>query len=340
MILVTGGTGLLGAHLLHDLVRSGKKVRALKREGSSLENVKNTFHYYSDNADGLFSTVEWKNGDVLDIFSLTESMEGVTEVYHCAAKVSFNPKDQAEMLKINIEGTANVINACLERGINKVCHVSSVAALGRPEDNSSTTEETFWKSSPLNSMYSISKYAAEREAWRGVQEGLNVIIVNPSIIVGPGNWNNGSSNMIKSSHKGMRFYTEGLSGFIDVRDVVRSMIELMESEIKNEGFILSSENSSYKRFFELSHDNFKKKRPFLKATKLLGEIAWRMENLRSWVLGSNPLLTKETARAAHAKNHFSSIKIKTILKKEFISLEQSVKDTCDLYLKDLVKKEF
>lgn len=336
MILVTGGTGLLGSHLLYLLSSSGKKVRAIKRPCSNTNSVKKIFAYYSANAEELFQKIEWLEGDVLDIYSLIEAMEGVDHVYHCAAEVSFSGKEIESMKKINVEGTANVVNACLDRNLKKLCHVSSIAALGKTSTKQ-ITEDTPWKTNYKVSKYSLSKYSAEREAWRGIAEGLNVIIVNPSVIIGPGNWNKGSSNMFTGSFKGIKYYTEGSTGFVDVRDVAKAMVKLMESEIKNERFIISGENSKYKDFFDLVHDNFEKPKPSIQAGKLLSDFAWIASKLSSYLTGKSPLITKETARAAHNQHHFSNEKIKEALGFEFIPLSKTVKETCEFFLKDLQK---
>ena len=339
LILVTGGTGLVGTHLLYDLVISGKKVRALKRDSSITSNVKKVFSYYSSNADELLKQIEWVEADLLDVYSLLDLMEGVTEVYHCAAMVSFEQKHMEEMLRINIEGTANMVNAALEKGIKKFCHISSIATVGRAEHGAFSTEETFWKSSPENSNYAISKYGAEREVWRASEEGLNVVIVNPSLIIGAGNWQQSSSNMFSKAYKGIKFYTEGENGFIDVRDVASISVKLMESEIKNQRFLLNSENTSYKTFFDLIHSEFGKPLPSIKAGKFLSGFAWRAEKIRSAFSNTTPLITKETARSANNISRFSNKKIKNVFPEhQFISLEQSIKDTCKLFLQDLENK--
>jgi dihydroflavonol-4-reductase len=189
MILVTGGTGLVGSHLLYDLVKSGASVRALKRAGSDLKGVLKTFSFYSQVPEELFSRIQWVEGDIEDMASLEDAMEGADKVYHCAAIVSFLPQDRSAMLRVNVEGTANVVNACLQKQVSKLCHVSSIASLGRNSTSDLVNEETHWKTSPQNSWYAISKYGAEREVWRGAEEGLKVVVVNPSVILGPGSWN-------------------------------------------------------------------------------------------------------------------------------------------------------
>jgi nucleoside-diphosphate-sugar epimerase len=249
--------------------------------------------------------------------------------------VSFESRHQNEMMRTNIEGTANMVNAALETGIKKFCHVSSIASLGRDEHTNLTTEETTWKSSPDNSNYAISKYGAEREVWRASEEGLNVIIVNPSLIIGPGNWEQSSSNIFSKSFKGIKFYSSGENGFVDVRDVSALMIRLMDKEIFNQRFLLNAENKTFRSFFESIHSGFNKPLPTIKAGKYLSNFAWKAEKIRSILTGSTPLITKETARSAHRISRFSNEKIKrTFPEYEFISLQKSVADTCRLFLKD------
>ena len=339
MILVTGGTGLVGTHLLYDLTRSGKKVRALKRAGSNVSNVKKVFSYYTDDADELLKNIEWVDADLLDVYALMDAMTGVSYVYHSAAMVSFEPRHQAEMMKINIEGTANMVNAALEKGIKKFCHISSIATLGRAEQGKLIDEETFWKSSPELSNYAVSKYGAEREIWRAAEEGLNTVIVLPALIVGAGNWNQSSSNMFSKAYKGIKFYTNGINGFVDVRDVSALAIKLMESEISNQRFVLSAENTAFKDFFDQVHEALGKEKPKRKAGKMLSAIAWRADKLRCFFSGGTPLITKETIRSANRISRFSNKKIFTAFPDyKFIPIEQSIKDTSKLFLKDIKNK--
>ena len=335
MILVTGGTGLVGAHLLYDLCKSGEQVRVIKRTDSNIENVKKVFSYYTNTPDNLFKNIEWVDADLLDFYTLLDAMQGIKSVFHCAAMVSFEPKNASKMMQINIEGTANIVNAAIEQGVKKFCHVSSIATLGKSENEKLITEDAFWKSSPENSTYSISKYAAEREVWRASEEGLDVIIVNPSMILGGGNWQKSSSNLFSKGYKGLLFYSNGATGFIDVRDVSALMIALMNSDKKNQRFILTAENATYKSFFNFVHQGFNKTKPMFKAGNIVSGIAWRVEKLRAAITGSNPLITKETARSANKTTYYSNEKIKKEFPNyQFISLENSVKDTCSFFLKD------
>jgi dihydroflavonol-4-reductase len=338
MILVTGGTGLVGTHLLYDLTRSGQKVRVLNRAGSNVRNLEKVFSYYTSDPASLLKNIEWFEADLLDIYSLMDAMEGVTEVYHCAAMVSFEKTHQEQMMKINVEGTANMVNAALEKGVRKFCHVSSIAALGRAEHGGITSEGTLWKSSPDHSNYAISKYGAEREVWRAAEEGLKVMIVNPALIIGGGNWVQSSSNMFSKGYKGISYYSSGGSGFVDARDVASLMIRLMKSDISNERFLLVSENVSFRQYCDIMHEAFGKKKPSVKAGRFLTGLAWRMDKIRSVLTGSAPLITKETAASANRTSRFSNEKILNAFPDhKFIPVEQSVKDTCRLFLNDLRK---
>ncbi len=296
MILVTGAGGLVGSHLVKQLVSEGNKVRAIYRSTIPLPEV----------ADA----VEWIKGDILDIVSLEEAMKGVQQVYHCAAAVTFNPKKKALLHQTNVEGTANVVNACLNEGISKLLFVSSVAALGRIREDVPIDEEMNWSEETSNSEYGKSKYFAEMEVWRGIGEGLNAVIVNPVIILGAGDWTKGSSEIFKSAYDEFPWYTEGISGFVDVTDVVRAMILLMESANTAERYILSAENLPFREVFTQIAKNFGKKPPHRKVTPLLSAIVWRIEAVKACFTGKDPLLTKETARTATAKVYFDNNKFK------------------------------
>ncbi|MEO8086451.1 MAG: NAD-dependent epimerase/dehydratase family protein [Bacteroidota bacterium] len=330
MILVTGGTGIVGARLLFDLTSSGKKVRALKRASSKDDILDMAF---AENLS-LKNQIEWIQGTVTDVYDVMEAMKGVDEVYHCAAKVSFHGSEQKEIMKVNVEGTANMVNVALELGVKKFCHVSSIAALGRVEENKMMDENVFWKPSKYNSVYAISKYSSEREVWRAMEEGLKAVIVSPSIIIGPGNWKTGSSAMFRQVWKGMKYYSLGVNGFVDVRDVTASMTGLMEKNIFGERFIVSSENCSYRDIFNYIADSFQKPRPSIKVNGTLSELGWRAEKLRSFFLNKQPFITKETARNSQRKWYYSSEKIKKELGIQFIPISKSIADCAKIFVRD------
>lgn len=331
MIFVTGGTGLVGAHLLYELTLAEKSVKALKRETSNLQQVLKTFSYYSDKPNKLFQQIEWINGDILDYFGLEKILEGVTEIYHSAAIVSFDPKERKRMITNNVEGTANLVNAALENGVKKFCHVSSVAALGKLDEHHLITEETNWVPSKKISGYSESKFFSETEVWRGIEEGLEAVIVNPSIILGPANWDTGSAKMFKTVWDGMKFFTRGITGFVDVRDVVKAMILLMDEQnfekAKNQRFLLSSENLSFETVFGQIADELGKPRPKYNAPGGLMELVWRVLWVASLLTRKSPLITRETAANSNVKRKFDGSKIKNYIDFEYLSISESIKQT-------------
>lgn len=333
MILVTGATGLLGSHLLFELVNSGKDVRALRRRPGREEKVRKVFGYYSGQPDELISRIDWFDGDLMDFGAMESALEGITEVYHAGAVVSFYPKDHKTMLKVNVEGTANLVNLSIAKGVGKFCYVSSVSTLGRAEHDGLSDEETHWVPSRKNSVYSQSKYGAEREIWRGMEEGLNAVILMPSVIVGPGYWD-GNSGLVRLVHQGLKYATMGVNGYVDVRDVVKSMILLMENNCFGERFISSSENLSYLELFTLMAKHLNKPAPTIIVPPYLSGIAWRAEALRSALTGSKPEITREMAITSSQVYTYSNQKIKDRLHVEFRSMDDSIRETCEKFLSD------
>ncbi|ARV06950.1 NAD-dependent epimerase [Polaribacter sp. SA4-10] len=333
MILVTGGTGLVGAHLLYHLIASDKKVRAIYRSENKIESVKNVFSLYTDD-EKLFSKIEWFKADITEVPSMIPAFLEVDKVYHCAALISFNPKDYREMRKVNIHGTAIVVNLAIDAKVKKLCFVGSIAAIGDSLNGNIVTEENEWNSQKDNSGYSITKFGAEMEIWRASQEGVKVVIVNPGVILGSGFWNSGSGKLFSQIYNGFKYFTEGITGFVGVKDVVASMILLMNSEVKNERFILVSENKSFKEVFFLIADGFGKKRPSKSIKPWQTSIFWRISSFLSAISGTPPLLSKYSARSAHSVSKYSSEKIKKLLNFEFESIEKSIKRTSNNYLKN------
>lgn len=334
MILVTGGTGLVGAHLLYQLSLDNTSVVAIHRESSDLYAVKNIFSYYNDDYERLFNKITWKIADINDIPSLHDAYSGITHVYHCAAVISFNKKDEPLLRKVNIEGTANMVNLALDYSIEKFCFVSSIATISKAFDNSEITEENDWNPTENNSGYAISKYGAETELWRGSQEGLDVIIVNPGVILGAGYWRTGTGKLFDLVYKGFKYYTEGVTGYVAVLDVVKSMILLMKSSIKNERFIIVAENRSFKEILFTIADGFAKNRPSIKVTSFLSKIAWRLAFLKSLLSKNGPLITRESLRASTRISHYSNVKVKSMLNYEYEPLLISIKEICNNYKQD------
>jgi len=334
MIFLTGGTGLLGSHFLFDITSSGKRVRALRRRDSDTNMVRKIFSYYSERPDPLFDLIEWVEGDLQDYSSIEDALSGVTEIYHAGAVVSFYPKDHKAMLNININGTANLVNLSLEKNIGKFCYVSSVGTLGRADHNGLTNEETHWQQTSKNSVYSISKYGAEREVWRGMEEGLNALIVNPSVILGPGFWDD-HSGFFRLVWKGLKYYTRGINGFVDVRDVARAMRILMEKNLFNHRFIVSADNLSYQQLFSMIAKYLDRPAPSVNVPPIVSNIVWHIESVRSFLTGSIPEITKELANISNQQYYYSSEKIHSMLGFDLKPVEESVKEICGMFLKDM-----
>jgi len=334
MILVTGGTGLLGSHLIFDLVCTGKEVRAIYRSDKKRDHVSKVFSYYASGYRELFDQVQWVKADLMDHGAMTEVMTGISQVFHAGALVSFYPSDYKAMLRVNVEGTANLVNLALENKVEKFIYVSSVATLGRDDNNGLSDEETYWKASRKNSVYSVSKYGAEREVWRGMAEGLNGLIVNPSVILGPGFWGDGNSGFFTLVWEGLKYYTTGMNGFVDVRDVSQIMIRMMESSVSGERFILSSENRTYQEIFRLIAQYLGKSAPSVNIPPWLSGIAWRAEAIRCLFAGGKPSVTREMAVSASQVYAYCNEKVKQRLNYTFIPVEQSIREICEIFLKD------
>ncbi len=337
MTLVTGGTGMLGAHLLYKLCQKDIKIRATRRASSKLEQVRKIFAYYTDDIEPLWQKIEWVYADMTDYESVLQAADGIKTIYHTAAQVSFDPKKRQQLINNNTAGAKHIVNAALECGVKKVCHVSSIAALGNTPNGELITEETAKNNLESSSGYAVSKFTSETEIWRGIEEGLNAVIVNPSIILGAGDWKQGSPAFISSIAEGLKYYTSGINGFVDVRDVADAVIQLTESDISGEAFILNSENLSFKTVFSLIAKYLNKKAPHKAASTTLLKTARILEAVRSKLTHTEPRITKETIEAAFDTQNYSAEKIKQRLDFSFRPVEQSVSDFCRFYKQDTAK---
>jgi dihydroflavonol-4-reductase len=322
MILVTGANGFVGSYLVKELLKQGERVRGIKRPTSSL-------HLLGDAA----RKVEWFEGDITDIDSLKPAMAGVKKVYHAAAVISFLPKDFETMMKVNVEGTANVVNEALRAGVEKLVLVSSVAAFGLPKEGKVIDESTEYYERKDMITYYRSKFLGELEAWRGEAEGLNVVVACPSTILGAGNFDSEPNSIFAEVAKGAPFYAEGKMGFVDVRDVVKALILLMNSDASGEKFIISGENSSFKNLMFHAAEIMKAQKPRIKVSPALVSLAWRYEWLKNKLTGIRPVVSKESARIATSNFEFSSNKLKERFGFSFIPLGTTIKDTCIAYRK-------
>jgi dihydroflavonol-4-reductase len=327
MIFVTGGTGLVGSHLLFELAKAGNSILALKRPSSNIALTKKLFLAYSHEGEILFNHINWIDGHIEDYQSICHILKGVSEVYHCAAMVSFNPKDLNQMLDINVRGTANLVDACLVLGISKFCHVSSIASLGSSENGLPVSEDTSWGKSKGKSNYAVSKFRSEMEVWRAIEQGLNAVIINPSVIIGPCQWHSGSGRIFGTISKGFPFYTLGISGYVDVRDVVLAMLTAMNKECWGKRFIINSENISHRKVFEITAFALGKKPPKIHAKPWMTSIVWRIAWLYGKLFGKSPAVTRETAQSGHNTTFYSSGRSVTELGIKYRSVEGAIYNT-------------
>ncbi|PWK02020.1 nucleoside-diphosphate-sugar epimerase [Flavobacterium araucananum] len=333
MVLVTGGTGLVGAHLLLHLIENGETVRAIYRNRNTIEKTKLVFELYKKGE--LFEKINWLEADILDVPSLEIAFTDIDYVYHCAALISFDPKDEDALRKTNIEGTANMVNFSIAKDVKKFCFVSSIAALGDLAPHETyITEETDWNPEKPHSDYAISKYGAEMEVWRALQEGLDVIIINPGVILGPVSktkiFDQGSSELYQKVANGLSFYTLGSTGFITITDVIRIAHELMKSEIKNERFTLIADNIVFQDILNTIAEVLKVKKPGIHAKPLLMNFLWMADAVFSTLFFQKRRFTKATAKASYSKNLYSNEKIKTALGAVFLDVHHYIKEASKL----------
>jgi dihydroflavonol-4-reductase len=327
-VFVTGGTGFLGAYIIKALVEKGIAVRALRRA------VATPFFI----PQSIFEKVEWIQGDVLDVVTLHEALQGAEGVVHAAAVVSYHPSDRARMYQTNVEGTANVVNAAIAGGVKRFVHISSIAALGRSAKSERVTEDRNWEDNKSNTHYGITKHLAELEVWRGFAEGLEGCMLNPSMILGFGNWHQSSGTLFKSIYNGFPWYTTGINGFVGVEDVAEATVQMLQSGLHQKRFIVSAENWVFRDVFNAIADGFGRKRPSLHATPFLGELAWRAGQLKAFVTSQKPVLSKESARVAQSTTEYDhSALLQALPQFSFTPLNVVIKEACAKYLQAVKK---
>lgn len=320
-VLVTGGTGMVGAYLLELLSQSGyQRIRAIYRPGTQPYN-----------SDQINNPIDWIECDLLDPVGLGEAIQGVSQIYHCAGLISFRKKDRKNLLSVNVEGTANLVNLALEHGVDKVLHVSSVAALGRTKPGQERSEKDHWERSPYNTFYGLSKFQGEQEAWRAEAEGLNLNVVNPSIILGAHQWQHGPGQFFPLIDQGFRFYPGGGTGLVDVRDVVRFMQLLMESNISGERFILNANTLSYQDFFHKIARALNVPAPTIKINSFFQQIAWRLAWIKEKITGHTSLISRETAAQASHTYYYPARKSRQVFGFQYRDIDASIAEMAHAY---------
>lgn len=333
MNLVTGASGLLGAHVVLKLVQQGKTVIATKQASSDISKAKHCFSYYGKSE--LFEKIKWVDLDITDMYSIEEALKGITHVYHCAGFVSFDDKYHDKLMLMNETGTANLVNACVEKKIAAFCHVSSLATINNADYIGELSERIFWKTSGKESSYAISKYNAEREVWRGMEEGLNAAIVNPGFILAPGFWDQSSGKIFAFCYKGNKFYSDGSTAYVDVNDVVNVMVRLMDEQVFGERFILVENSYTFKEIFSHIQKKFGRKPPSIKTPNWILHLGRIADGFLSGILRKDRVLTKNTVRTITTHKTYSNLKTKNTLNFSFKPIKETLDIICENYENDL-----
>ena len=319
-----------------ELVKLDNKVRAIHRKDSDLQAVKKVFSYYipADEIDFLFSKIEWKEADLNDIPALTEAFTGITSVYHCAALISFDTSDEKTLRKINIEGTANIVNLCVAFKIEKLCYISSIATMDIGLGEKFVTENFTWNQEKYHNEYAISKHGAEIEVWRGTQEGVPAIILNPGVILGPGFWNTGSGQLFKKIDKGLNYHFPKTTGFVGVQDVINSAITAMGSNIQNEQYIVVAENLSFTEVLGLVAESIQKPSPKKTLKPYMVFIGWIYQSIAKLLFGTKKLINPEDYKSLFKHSFYSSAKLKSELSFEYTPIEEVILETGKIFRKE------
>ncbi len=320
MIAVTGSNGLLGNFVIRKLIAQGEQFIALRRSDSDVSLL-----------EDIADRITWRNADIMDPVSLREGLHGATQVIHTAAIVSFNPRRANEVMDINMMGTRNVVNTCLDHNVKRLVHVSSVAALGRQKGQRLIDETNKWIDSPDNNIYALSKYQSELEVFRGVEEGLSAVVVNPSLILAEANWNFSSAQLFKYAWDERPFYMDGVVNYVDVTDVANVVYALLHDQIKGERFITSCGKISYRDLLTKMSHQFNKKPPSIRMTKALLKPAAFLEGIRARITGTEPKITPETVRLAGSDFLFDNSKITNKLNYQFQPIDETLKRCCIYY---------
>jgi len=340
MVLVTGGTGFIGSYIMYDLLRKNPEIKALKRAGSDFTQTRFIFKYLSESDpmphgeswEQAFDRVKWVEGDVTDLESILDALYGVDIVYHAAALVSYNRKRHDDLIETNVTGTANIVDACLEKGIKKLAYVSSIATLDR-KAGEKVNESAFPEDLKFSNTYSESKYRAEMEVWRGNAEGLDVVIINPGIVLGWGNFENSSPEMFKTVYDGLKYYPTGSNAFVDVRDVARALVILTEmDEALSNRYIAHGSVHTYKEIFDLMAKGLGVAPPTIKVKSSLVKLVWIMAEIKALFSGKEPFITKDLALTSSKNYDFDSSKLEKLLNFKFTPIEQTVAETCKVFV--------
>lgn len=332
--LVTGASGILGSYVVAELVKQGETVVACRQAKSSLLPIEKVFALKFEDWEEQFKKVEWRELDLTSLLSIETALQGIDTVYHCAGFVSFAASDRSKLFQINEQGTANLVNACLALPGIQFCHVSSIGTLNNSEHIGPLNESVFWKSTGKEGYYAISKYNAEREVWRGMEEGLNAVIVNPGVILAPAFWQQSSLELIHKAYKGNRFFTAGQTAYVMADDVAAVMIQLVKQKVFGKRFLVFENNYTYRAVFEALRKGFHYKGRLIEVSESVLKVVAFIERFFSFFIGRDAVLSPSVMRAAFNQQLYSRENLDNTLKHEFIPLLSGISNLCEIYLKE------
>jgi dihydroflavonol-4-reductase len=331
--LVTGASGILGSYVVAELIKQGEKVVACRQPSSSLEPIQNVFALQFADWETEFQKVEWRALDITNLLSIEEALQGIDVVFHCAGLVSFSAAKRSKLIQINEVGTANLVNVCLSMPNIKLCHVSSVGTLNNSEHRGDLDETVFWKSTGREGDYAISKYNAEREVWRGMEEGLQALIVNPGVILAPPFWQQSSLAIIHTAYRGNRFYTNGQTAYVMVEDVAAVMIKLIREKKFGKRFLIIEGNYSYKAIFSDLRTGFHYKGKLIEVPRRILKVMAACERFFSFFIARDPVLSPSVMRSAFNKQRYSREELNKTIKHDFVPVPEGIAKLCAIYLK-------
>lgn len=333
MNVITGGTGSVGMHLVATWLAAGEPVRVFARPQAERSRLRNFLAHALAHDPGAFDRLEWAEGDLMDGIALEEAFAGAKRVVHAAAVVSFHRRDAVHMMRANRDGTANVVNAMLATGVGELVYISSVAALGRKPGEPVVHEETVFEDGPAVSAYARSKYRAELEVWRGQEEGLRVLVLNPVIVIGPGDYARSSAALLSQVANGLRFFPTGSNGFVAAQDVADAAWQLLQSGAWGHRFVVCGFHATYREVLDALADALETQRPRFAVRPWMAGIAWRVARLVEFVTG-HPAFATRDALATSARNHrYSSEKLTNRIGLAFTPLQPAAKRAADHYLR-------
>jgi dihydroflavonol-4-reductase len=335
--LVTGATGIIGSHVALQLLLQGQEVTAVRQRNSDLARVQRLFAFYTPTHEELFQKIKWIELDILDVFAIEDALEQINVVFHCAGFVSFRRADRKKLFLINEQGTRNMVNASLQKKVAAFCHVSTIGTVNNAEYPFALHEGVFWKTSGKESDYAISKYNAEREVWRGMEEGLNIVIVNPGVVLSPVFWQQSSSQIFERCYNGNKFYTDGQSAYVAATDVSIIMVELVKRRIFGQRFIVIENNYTFKKIFDLVHGCLKKPAARYRVSDTTLKIMGFVHRFFYGLIGKDPLLTKSLINAALNRQSYINEKVKNTLGFTFEPVDKTIRKICEFYLKERQK---